>query len=363
MIEIKDLSIELGEFHLKDINLSINDMEYFVILGPTGAGKTILLECIAGLHKIKQGEIWINGNEITSLAPEERKVGYVPQDYVLFPFLSVADNIAFGLKEANYTKTEIKKRVDSLAHLMAITHLLNRDTRSLSGGEKQRAALARALALSPKILLLDEPLCALDLQTAKYLRLELKRIHDELGITTIHITHDQTEAEEIADRLGVLNMGKIEQVGIPDEVFFYPGNKAVSDFIGSPNILECDCCNSLGQGLMEVDCGGLRIVIPHDGNSIERIALFPRDIYISDTQPPGPHMNRFKGVITEMKSYGTTERLLVKVGDKSLQTEIPHDISRDMNLAIGKDVFLILKLKGIKVYECLCNHSKNKKFS
>jgi len=361
MIKIKDLSVDLGEFHLKDINLFIDDREYFVILGPTGAGKTVLLECIAGLNKIKQGEIWINGDEITHLAPEERKVGYVPQDYVLFPFLNVADNIAFGLKEAKYKDVETKERVSTLAHLMAITHLLNRDTRSLSGGEKQRVALARALALSPKILLLDEPLGALDLQTSKYLRLELKRIHDELGITTIHITHDQTEAEEIADRLGVLNLGRLEQVGMPDEVFFYPGNEAVSDFIGSPNILECDYCNSLGQGLMEVDCGGLRIVIPHDGNSIERIALFPRDIYISDTLPPGPNMNRFKGVITQIKPSGTTERLSVRVGDKTLQAEIPRDISEDMDLAVGKEVFLILKLKRIKVYECQCNHSKNKK--
>jgi len=358
MIEIKDLSINLGDFHLKDINLSISDREYFVILGPTGAGKTILLECIAGLHKIKQGEIWINGGNVTHLAPEERKIGYVPQDYVLFPFLNVADNIAFGLKEAKYVKKEIKERVNTLANLMAITHLLKRDPRSLSGGEKQRAALARALALSPNILLLDEPLGALDLQTAKYLRLELRRIHDELGITTIHITHDQTEAEEIADRLGILNMGSIEQSGMPDEVFFYPGSEAVSDFIGSPNILECDFCNSLGQGLMEVDCGGLRIVIPHDGNSIDRIALFPRDIYISNTQPPGPHMNRFKGIIDEIKPSGTTERLAVKVGDKILQTEIPRDISEDMELKVGKEVFLILKLKGIKVYECQCNHDK-----
>ncbi len=361
MIEIKDLSIDLDEFHLKNINLSIGHREYFVILGPTGAGKTVLLECIAGLHRIKQGEIWINGDNITHLPPEERKIGYVPQDYVLFPFLKVADNIAFGLKEAKFSKTEIAERVQSLANLMAITHLLNRDTRSMSGGEKQRVALARALALSPKILLLDEPLGALDLQTAKYLRLELKRIHDELGIITIHITHDQTEAEEIADRLGILNLGELEQVGIPDEVFFYPDNAIVSDFIGSPNILECDRCSSLGQGLMEVDCGGLRIVIPHDGNSIERIALFPRDIYISDTQPPGPHMNRFKGMITDIKPSGTTERLLVKVGDKTLQTEIPRDISEDMELTVGKEVFLILKLKRIKVYECKCNHKQTEK--
>ncbi len=358
MIEIKELSIDLGEFHLKDINLSIHDREYFVVLGPTGAGKTILLECIAGLQRSKKGEIWVDKREITRFTPEERKMGYVPQDYVLFPFLKVADNIAFGLKQAKYPKTEVQERVRNLSELTGIVHLLNRNTHSLSGGEKQRVALARALALSPKILLLDEPLGALDLQTAKYLRLELRQIHNELGVTTIHITHDQTEAEEIADRIGILNMGRLEQVGEPDEVFFYPETKSVTDFIGSPNILECDHCHRLGQGLMEVDCRGLRIVLPHDGNSIERIALFPRDIYISDTQPPGPHMNRFKGIITDIKSSSTTERLSVKIGVHTLQTEMPRDIFKDMDLAVGKEVFLILKLRKIRVYECKCNHSR-----
>jgi len=235
----------------------------------------------------------VNGNEITHLAPEERMIGYIPQDYVLFPFLNVIDNIAFGLKEAKYSPQEVQKRVDKLAAIMGISHILQRDTRSISGGEKQRVALARALALSPKILLLDEPMSSLDLQTAKYLRLELRHIHDELGITTIHVTHSQNEAEEIADRIGVINSGYLEQVGQPDEIFFFPRNNTVSNFIGSPNILDCNCCNFLGQGLIEVDCDGLRVILPHEGNSVQRISFFPRDIYISNSQPPGPHINRF----------------------------------------------------------------------
>ena len=171
MIGIKNLSLTLGNFSLRDISLEINDGEYYVILGPTGAGKTVLIECIAGLHRIRQGEVRLNGNDITHLAPEERNIGYVPQDYVLFPFLKVIENIAFGLKYAGDEKPKLRERAETIAGFMGISHLLQRDIRSLSGGEKQRVALARALAPSPRILLLDEPLGALDLQTSKNLRL------------------------------------------------------------------------------------------------------------------------------------------------------------------------------------------------
>lgn len=351
MIEIKNLSLQLGNFSLKDINLTIGDKEYFVILGPTGAGKTVLLECVAGLHHIKHGEIWMEQDEVTHLTPEERNIGYVPQDYVLFPFLNVIDNIAFGLRETKCSKTDIGEKVQALANLMGISHLLYRDTHSLSGGEKQRVALARALAPSPKILLLDEPLSGLDLRTSKYLRPELLQIHRELGVTTLHITHDQMEAEEMADRIAILNAGRLEQVGRPREVFFYPESETVSDFIGALNILSCDYCRTLGQGLMEVNCNGLRIILPHDGDSVQRIALFPRDIYISDTQPPGPLVNRFKGIITNIESSGAIVRIEVKVGENTLRAEMPRDIFKDMDLTVDKEVFLILKLRRIRVYE------------
>lgn len=349
MIEIKHLSFHLDQFSLKDINLAIQDREYFVILGPTGAGKTVLLECLAGLHNIKQGEIWVDGTEITHLTPEERYIGYVPQDYVLFPFLNVMDNILFGLKQTRYSKAQVQERLTTLASLMGISHLLKRDTRSLSGGEKQRVALARALAPSPRILLLDEPLSALDLQTSKHLRLELRRIHRELRITTLHITHNQVEAEEMADRIAVLNEGKLEQVGKPHEVFFSPENETVSDFIGALNILDCDSCHILGPGLVEVDCGGMHVILPHDEGTVQKIAIFPRDIYVSDNPPPGPSVNRFKGIVSDIKYLGSMVRLEIRVANNTLKTEIPGDIFEDMNLAIGKEAFIILKLRRLKV--------------
>ena len=351
MIEIENLSIHLGEFFLKDINLSIGDGEYFVILGPTGAGKSVLMECIAGLHRIKQGKIWLGQNEVTHLTPEERKVGYVPQDYVLFPFLNVVDNIAFGLGQAKGTKAGVQERVETLASLMGISHLLHRDTRSLSGGEKQRVALARALAPSPKILLLDEPLSALDLRTAKYLRHELRRIHKELGVTTVHITHDLMEAVEMADRVAIIQNGCVEQVAEPERVLFFPESERVSDFIGAPNILDCDYCHSLGQGVMEVGCGGLKLIVPHEGNAVQKVAILPRHIYVSETKPPGLGVNCFKGTITNIKYDGNTVRIGIEVGKNKLMAEIPQYIFGEMDLSVGKEVFLILRMRRIRVYE------------
>jgi ABC-type Fe3+/spermidine/putrescine transport system ATPase subunit len=350
MIEVKDLSISLGEFVLRDINLTIGDGEYFVILGPTGAGKTVLMECIAGLHHLKHGRLWFDKEEVTHLSPEERHVGYVPQDYVLFPFLNVVDNIAFGLR-ADYTRDEIQGRVASLAGLMGISHLLSRDTRSLSGGEKQRVALARALATSPRILLLDEPMGALDLRTTKYLRLELRRLHREMGLTTIHITHDLMEAVEMADRLAVIQDGRLEQVDEPERMLFHPANERVSDFIGAPNILDCDGCRSLGQEVMEVDCGGLKLVVPHEGEVIHKVAILPRHIYVSETRPPGRGVNCFQGTITYIKYASGTVRIGIDVVGKNLMAELPQHLFEEMDLAVDKEAFLILRMRRIRAYE------------
>jgi ABC-type Fe3+/spermidine/putrescine transport system ATPase subunit len=351
MIEIKDLSINLGEFSLRDINLSVNSGEYFVILGPTGAGKTVLVECIAGLHRIKRGEVWLDQKDVTQLAPEERNIGYVPQDYVLFPFLNVVDNIAFGLRQAKGTKDEIQERVKGLAELMGITHLLYRDTRSLSGGEKQRVAIARALAPSPGILLLDEPLGALDLRTSKYLRLELRRVHRDLGVTTIQITHDLMEAVEMADRVAIVQNGCVEQVAEPEKLLFYPEGEEVADFIGAPNILDCDYCHSLGQGIMEVGCGALKLIVPHEGSSAHKVAILPRHIYVSETRPPGRGVNGFQGTITDIKYTRNAVRIGIEVGENHLMAELPHHIFEEMDLVVGKEVFLILRMRRIRIYE------------
>ena len=349
MIDIKNLSVRVGDFFLKNLNITIQDKEYFVILGPSGAGKTVFLECIAGLHKIKSGIIRVDNTDITRLVPESRGVGYVPQDYVLFPFLNVRENIIFGLKRGKNNKLEIQKRMLILADLLGITHLLDRDTRTLSGGEKQRVALARALAPAPHILLLDEPLSSLDVQTSKYLRLELRRIHQVLGVTTIHITHNHSEAEELADRVAIMCDGNIEQVGNPQDIFFFPASEAVCNFVGSLNILECNSLRQLVPGLVEVECGGIYIVIPHDEGPMQKIAISPRDVYVYDSIPPGSSVNRYKGLITSIDSNTTIAKLDVNVGNLAIKAEMPSELAKEMDLIIGKEVYLILKLRRLKV--------------
>jgi len=346
-------SIELRnicQYICRDVNLKIRDKELLVLLGPNGAGKTTIANIIAGLTDYR-GSVLFDGVAVDKLPANKREVGYLFQDLVLFPHLDVAANIAYGLTTRKQSPRQAESRVKQLLQMMKIEHLVSRYPKHLSGGEKQRVALARALAPSPRVLLLDEPLSSLDVPTAKYLRTELKQLQQRLGITTAYVTHDLQEAEEMADRIAVLQNGCLEQVDKPEKVFFYPRNEKVSDFIGAPNILDCDYCRSLGRGVMEVGCGGLPIIVPHDGEAVHRIALLPTDIHISETHPPGPEVNRFKALITSIKPTDETVRIGLKAGKLNLLAGMPHHIFEDMSLEVGKEVFLIFKLRRIRVYE------------
>lgn len=224
-IELKDIR----NYACHRISLEVLSNELLVLLGPNGAGKTTLLNVVAGLTEY-EGSVLFDGKRVDGLPPQKREVGYLFQDLVLFPHLDVTSNIAFSLISHGWTKERTEARVREMLDLMRIAHLASR---YLSGGEKQRVALARALAPIPKILLLDEPLSSLDLQTAKYLRAELKHLQRILGITTIYVTHEHSEAEEMGDRIAVIQQGCVEQVGQPEQVFFYPANEKVAAFIGA----------------------------------------------------------------------------------------------------------------------------------
>lgn len=231
MISIKGLSRDWGhEFSLKKIDLKIEKNEYFVLLGPTAAGKTLLLELIAGFYAPDRGEIWIDGVRATHLPPEKRRVGFVYQDYALFPHMTVRDNVEFGLRLKG--RLDAEKRAKELMEKFGVSYLAERKPNTLSGGEKQRVAIARALAIDPEVLLLDEPLSALDRRTQEQTRAELKRVQEETGITAVHVTHNQAEAILLADRIGLMMEGELVQVGTAEEVFTRPATRKVAEFLG-----------------------------------------------------------------------------------------------------------------------------------
>lgn len=237
MIEIKNLNLIINENKiLNNINFNISGSEYFVILGPTGSGKTLLLEALAGFRK-HEGEILFKGQNISSYDAGQRGIGIVYQDYALFPHLTVFENIIFALTIKNKSKKEKIEKAKWIAEKLQISHLLKRDIKNLSGGEKQKVAIARAIVSEPQILLLDEPLSAIDTSFRKQLYSFFKYIHQEFKLTTIHVTHNFEEAIYLADRICVINKGFVEQVATPDVIFMNPGTKFVASFTGADNII------------------------------------------------------------------------------------------------------------------------------
>ena len=227
MIRTEEISFHIGTFKLQRLSINIVKGEYFILLGPPGSGKTIFLECLCGLKRISSGQIYIDGHNVTNLEPRTRGIGYVPQDYALFPHLSVEQNIAFGIRVHGYSETKVTETME----MLGIRGLLSRQIQGLSGGEKQRVALARALVLQPKILLLDEPVSALDEVTRQEVCAQLLEIQRQLGLTTIHVSHNLEEAFSVADRAAILKDGTLLQVGTLDELLDKPNSKFVARFM------------------------------------------------------------------------------------------------------------------------------------
>ncbi len=334
----------------KNLNIEIKDKEFLVILGPNGSGKSTLLNVIAGLSGYK-GSIKFNGDPIDHLPANKRDVGYMFQNLALFPHLDVKSNIAYGLKIKKWPKQKIIQRINDLLRLVNISHLASRYPADLSGGEKQRAALARALAASQSLLLLDEPMSNLDEQTAKYLRIELRQIQKRLGITTLYVTHDFMEAINLGDRLAIILDGIVEQIDEPERILFFPSNEKVSNFIGSPNILDCDSSELIQKGLTEVNCSGLKLTVLNDGSDICKITILPRHIYISDRKPRGRGINRFQGVILDVTFRDDRIKINLKIENNILIAEISRPIYEEMDLSIGQKVYAILRLRKIRVLE------------
>ncbi|MGB3458387.1 MAG: tungstate ABC transporter ATP-binding protein WtpC [Halobacteriota archaeon] len=344
MIRIKDLSKDWKEFRLKNINLEVKKGEYFVILGPTGAGKTLLLETIAGFYFPDKGEIMIEGHDVTDLPPELRRIGFIYQDYSLFPHLNVEQNIQFGLK---LKKTQDTKRLNELMNWLKISHLAHRYPVTLSGGEQQKVAIARAIAIEPSILLLDEPLSALDLRTRDYLREELKRVKAEFGITMVHVTHDQTEAMILADRIAVMMNGQIQQVGTPYEIFNKPLNEEIADFVGVENILHGVVQdNENGIAKIAVDKGANIFAVSDYHAGEVRVFLRPEDIILSVSRGDSSAKNVMGGRITELHDMGPLTRVKL---DTKLVALITKQSRESLELRIGAEIYAAFKATSVHV--------------
>ncbi len=307
---------------VEDVTLTIQEGEFFSLLGPSGCGKTTTLRMIAGFELPTRGEIWIHGRPMGSTPPYRRPVNTVFQNYALFPHMTIYENVAFGLEMEGVPKDEIRRRVLEVLELVRLPGMENRRPRQLSGGQQQRVALARALVKQPEVLLLDEPLGALDLKLRKAMQLELKHIQHRVGITFIYVTHDQEEALTMSDRIAVMDQGQVLQVGAPAEIYEAPVNRFVADFIGESNLLEGQIARLEGErALIYVD--GVELAAHLHTQEVQpsqavTFALRPEKISLLATtaEVASGHVS-VTGVVEERVYIGTDTRYMVRIGDRT----------------------------------------------
>jgi putative spermidine/putrescine transport system ATP-binding protein len=331
------------------IDLTVERGEFVSFLGPSGCGKTTTLRMIAGFETPTNGTIRIDGKDVTDLRPNQRNIGMVFQAYALFPNMTVADNIAFGLKVAKKPSAEIAARVAEMLALIKLPDVGGRYPYQLSGGQQQRVALARALAVQPKILLLDEPLSALDAKIRISLREEIRAVQRALGITTIYVTHDQEEALSMSDRICVMNDGRIEQLGTPFEIYNNPTTRFVASFVGTLNVLTGTVVDT-ATGRIAID-GQEVVAVRGTNGAAAGVALRPEALAIGESEPG---RNRLQGVIEEVHFLGSVVRIRVRFGDNvvSLDTfnrphSAPPERGQPVNVHFGHEDMLVLDRPAI----------------
>jgi molybdate/tungstate transport system ATP-binding protein len=347
MIQLEGLQVRVGRFELRDISLEVADSGYALIIGPTGSGKTTLLEAVAGHAPLQAGRISINGRDVTGLPPERRGLGFVYQQYHLFPHLSVRENIGYGVTRRNGSAG----RVEELAEMLAIGPLLERAVHGLSGGEQQRVALARALAPRPSILLLDEPFAAVDPATRQVLRRELRALHDQEGITTIQVTHDFGEALRLGDLVAVLADGRIAQRGTPEEVFRYPNSAFVARFVGSGNVIAGTVArHDSGEGAAAFGArfvgGGLTLDVVAEREGTMHAVIRPEDIVLSLTRLPGSARNQMEGQVVRLEREGPVTMVHLDVG-RPLIASVTSASATEMALRPGLRLMVAFKATAI----------------
>ena len=342
IVRLVDVTKRFGDVVAVDrVSLDIAEKEFFALLGGSGCGKTTLLRLLAGFEQPTEGRVFIGGEDVTDVPPHRRPVNMMFQSYALFPHMSVAKNVAFGLEQEGRPRAEIDTRVEEALALVELTGLGKRKPDQLSGGQRQRVALARALIKRPRVLLLDEPLAALDKRLREQTQFELMRIQDEVGITFVVVTHDQEEAMSLATRIGVMRAGRIVQTGTPREIYEAPVNRFVADFIGSVNLLEGEVVKREG------DCVSVRVAeleqpirvanaADVDAGRACAIALRPEKLALSREEPTQMH-NRVRGVIVDVAYLGASCIFRVRLPSGRLLQVTAANQRRDLALAFQWD--------------------------
>ncbi|MFC1953488.1 ATP-binding cassette domain-containing protein [Chloroflexota bacterium] len=348
MLEVKDLCVQAGSFFLKNINLDVRDEEYFVLLGPTGSGKSVLLESIAGLNAIGSGEVWINGRDVTNLNLENRKIGFAFQDYALYRHLTVRDNISFGLMWKDLNQKEIKNAVDQAIELLGIGSLLDKRSWTLSGGESQKIALARAIAIKPDLLILDEPLSAVDSETKEDYERDLKQLHGRLKLTTIHVTHNFEEAVALGDRISVIKDGQILQTGTPEEIFRQPKSEQVARFLLTRNIFEGEVtAGHEGQAVFSVEGTDLTASTELRGKTSATIR--PEDILLSGEPVASGSLNNLQGTVTRIVDRGSVIYVTVSVPPDFTCLILRRSL-QETGLEEGKTAFIAFEAGDVNIF-------------
>ncbi|MBE9556895.1 MAG: ABC transporter ATP-binding protein, partial [Proteobacteria bacterium] len=344
IISIRNVTKNFGSVTAVD-NVSIDVMpgEFFALLGPSGCGKTTLLRMLAGFETTSEGEIEIDGQPMLGVSPNKRPVNMVFQSYAVFPHMTVFDNVAYGLKVTGVPKAEIGDKVEEALALVHLEDYGRRKPDQLSGGQRQRVALARALVKKPKVLLLDEPLSALDAKLRDAMRLELVRLQHSVGITFVIVTHDQDEALSMADRAAVMDQGLVRQIAPPSELYEHPNSLFVADFIGKVNMLEAKVAGQSGGDLL-VDVMGMgRVAVPHDGPAAGDIAIAVRpEKTILSAEKPGEDVIALKGKVSDVAYYGNESHILLDT-DTGVQftSTVQNDARRvDSSVSIGDELWV-----------------------
>lgn len=341
MIVLEDWRVDLPGFCLRDVNLHVREQEFFALLGPTGSGKSVLLESVAGLLPGRSGRVFLKGQDITKLPPEQRNLGIVYQDHALFPHLNVRRNIAFGQR---YHGDADAGRVQELAELLGIAHLLDRSLHGLSGGERQRVALARALVVHPQVLLLDEPLSALDPNSRRGVKQMLKDLHREMGITFLMVTHDFDEALFLADRAAVIRDGRVVQQGAVADIFHRPADRFVAEFVGMRNVWDARC----REGVVEA-CG-LELRCAANASSGSYVAFRPEDAVVGGPELRSEYGNCFSATVRSLTTEGFQVAVDLRCNGAALECFVTRRRSLELGLRPGADVWLALPEQALHLF-------------